>query len=59
MRSVAVAGYAAFGGGVSSDVLLDTRSPPAAALAAHAMVIVHVAAGYQVRVCAGCAHERI
>lgn len=48
--AVAISGYAAFGSAVSSDVLLNLQGAPAAK-AANLMVVVHVAAGFQV--CSG------
>jgi hypothetical protein len=46
--SVAVAGYAAFGGLVEPDVLLSVSDPLALIDAANIMVVLHVAAGYQI-----------
>lgn len=46
--SVAVAGYAAFGGYVEPDVLLSVSKPLALVDAANFMVVLHVAAGYQI-----------
>ncbi|KAI3427219.1 hypothetical protein D9Q98_007154 [Chlorella vulgaris] len=45
---VAISGYAAFGGGVSSDVLLNIKEPVALIAAANLMVVLHVAAAWQV-----------
>lgn len=46
--SVAVAGYTAFGGLVEPDVLLSVSKPLALIDAANIMVVLHVAAGYQI-----------
>jgi amino acid permease len=46
--SVAIAGYAAFGAAVQSDVLLSIKHPAGLVTAANLMVVVHVAAGYQI-----------
>lgn len=46
--AVAISGYAAFGTAVSSDVLLNISGAPAVTKAANLMVVLHVAAGYQV-----------
>lgn len=45
---VASAGYAAFGNLVSPDVLLSVRKPEWLISAANFMVVVHLAASYQV-----------
>ena len=45
---VAGAGYAAFGNGVSPDVLLSVAEPAWLISAANFMVVVHLAASYQV-----------
>lgn len=46
--SVAIAGYAAFGAEVRPDVLLSISHPRALVDAANMMVVLHVAAGYQI-----------
>lgn len=46
---VASAGYAAFGNLVSPDVLLSVRKPPWLISVANFMVVVHLAASFQVR----------
>lgn len=46
--AVAISGYAAFGATVQPDVLLSIRKPTALIDAANLMVVLHVAAGYQV-----------
>jgi hypothetical protein len=46
--SVAIAGYAAYGATVQSDVLLSITHPVALVDAANIMVVLHVAAGYQI-----------
>eukprot|EP00887_Chlorella_sp_A99_P007119 scaffold2.g7119.t1 len=46
--SVACTGYAAFGTGVSSDVLLNIKEPTSVMHAANMMVVIHVAAAWQV-----------
>lgn len=46
--SVAISGYAAFGSAVSDDVLLNITTAPGVVKAANMMVVLHVAAGYQV-----------
>jgi len=46
--SVAVTGYAAYGTSVNPDVLLSISKPLALIDAANMMVVIHVAAGYQV-----------
>ena len=46
--SVAIAGYAAFGATVRPDVLLSIKHPAALIDAANLMVVLHVAAGYQI-----------
>lgn len=51
--SVAVLGYAAFGDAVDSNVLLSLAEPMWAIATANAMVVVHFAASYQVRVLCG------
>lgn len=48
---VACAGYAAFGNDVKADVLLSVANPPGLIAAANLMVVVHVAASYQVGSC--------
>ncbi|KAL4442421.1 hypothetical protein ABPG77_005005 [Micractinium sp. CCAP 211/92] len=45
---VAITGYAAFGAGVSSDVLLNIKEPAGLMAAANLMVVLHVAAAWQV-----------
>ena len=45
---VASAGYAAFGNGVSPDVLLSASKPAWLISVANFMVVVHLAASYQV-----------
>lgn len=45
---VAGAGYAAFGNAVQADVLLSISNPAGLIAAANFMVVVHVAASYQV-----------
>ena len=47
---VACAGYAAFGNTVQADVLLSISSPSGLIAAANIMVVVHVAASYQVSI---------
>ncbi len=46
--SVAISGYLAFGAAVQPDVLLSLSEPAAAVAAANLMVVLHVAAAYQV-----------
>ena len=46
--SVAISGYAAFGTTVQPDVLLSIQHPPVLVDVANLMVVIHVAAGYQV-----------
>lgn len=46
--SVAIAGYAAYGTSVEPDVLLSIRKPQVLVDVADIMVVLHVAAGYQV-----------
>jgi hypothetical protein len=46
--SVAIAGYAAFGGAVAADVLLSVHRPLVLVDIANFMVVLHVAAGYQI-----------
>ena len=46
--SVAVSGYAAFGAAVRPDVLLSITHPAALVDVANVMVVLHVAAGYQI-----------
>lgn len=45
---VAVTGYAAFGAGVGADVLLNLKEPAGLMAAANLMVVLHVAAAWQV-----------
>ena len=45
---VACAGYAAFGSQVNADVLLSVSRPTALIAIANLMVVVHIAASYQV-----------
>jgi hypothetical protein len=45
---VATAGYAAYGNEVNADVLLSVSQPPALIAVANFMVLVHIAASYQV-----------
>ena len=45
---VASAGYAAFGNVVSPDVLLSVRNPPWLISVANFMVVIHLAASFQV-----------
>ncbi len=46
---VASAGYAAFGNVVSPDVLLSVRNPPWLISVANFMVVIHLAASFQVQ----------
>jgi hypothetical protein len=47
---VATAGYAAYGNEVNADVLLSVSQPPVLIAVANFMVLVHIAASYQVSV---------
>ncbi len=47
---VATAGYAAYGNEVNADVLLSVSQPPALIAVANFMVLVHIAASYQVSI---------
>lgn len=46
---VATAGYAAYGNDVNADVLLSVSRPPALIAVANFMVVIHIAASFQVR----------
>lgn len=48
---VACSGYAAFGNTVNADVLLSISQPPGLIIAANFMVVIHIAASYQVLSC--------
>ena len=54
---VGSAGYAAFGNTVSPDVLLSVSEPAWLVRAANFMVVVHLAASYQVERAAGLLHN--
>ena len=45
---VATAGYAAYGNEVNADVLLSVSRPPALIAVANFMVVIHIAASFQV-----------
>ena len=45
---VATAGYAAYGNNVNADVLLSVSRPAALIAVANFMVVIHIAASYQV-----------
>ena len=47
---VATAGYAAYGNNVNADVLLSVSRPAALIAVANFMVVIHIAASYQVGV---------
>lgn len=49
--SVSVAGFAAFGNGVNPDILLSIKDPAWLVKSANLMVVVHVAASFQVGIC--------
>ncbi len=46
---VATAGYAAFGNQVNADVLLSVSRPAGLIAVANFMVVIHIAASYQVK----------
>ena len=48
---VATAGYAAYGNQVNADVLLSVSQPAGLIAAANFMVVIHIAASYQVDHC--------
>ena len=48
---VATAGYAAYGNQVNADVLLSVSRPAGLIAAANFMVVIHIAASYQVAHC--------
>ena len=48
---VATAGYAAYGNQVNADVLLSVSKPAGLIAVANFMVVIHIAASYQVDCC--------